>query len=222
MKFNKMNLADLQTNHAEMLATAGDLGLEVPESEATEFDTEEVGRTVCAALHKRIQDAKSAAADTADSQNSDVEGVASGEELTQGAPDESAPATKPGKKAKSKAKAKGKKSEAEKAETKTQETTMAKTAKKAPSKKAATKKAPAKKAKAGGANKFAPAADKNYEIVAKYKGDGNPYRKGTTRHDQFLKLGKYTNTADFKKAGGEVWILRIAVRDGYAKEKKAA
>jgi hypothetical protein len=48
------SLEELQVLHAEQLATAGDLGIEVPEDLTLEFETAEVGRTTCDSLHALI------------------------------------------------------------------------------------------------------------------------------------------------------------------------
>lgn len=192
MDFNKMDLAQLQTTHQEMLATAKDLGLETLSGDLTSgFGSVETGRLVCAKLHGLVQ-----------SKKAENEGLAKATKQRQ------APATTA-----TKAKAAGTKPAAEKAKvttTTTEKKTMAtkKTAKKT--------KAKGKKAAAKKNGQFAAVENRKYKILAKE----NPYRKGTTRAIQFDKLSKYTDTDAFKKAGGEVWILRIAADAKFAQYVK--
>jgi activator of HSP90 ATPase len=219
MNFKGQNLAQLIETHSEMQATAKDLGLELGAEFAGGFTTETDGVNICEALHAKIE-AYRAGLDT---ELTVIEGtgLASGEET----------AHKPKK---TRAKAAAKKSKATETEnngnaaesakesqvakaTKAATTGGKKAAKKSAAKKAVkkvTKKAVAKKAKVGVASDGSVLNDAcKYAIVAKE----NPYRADTIRAKMFDKLKKASDVAGLKKAGGETWALRIAIRDGHAK-----
>jgi hypothetical protein len=53
-------LEELQVTHSEMLAKAGDLGIQVPDDLALEFETAEVGKATCNSLDKLIKEYEAA------------------------------------------------------------------------------------------------------------------------------------------------------------------
>lgn len=219
-KKNK-TIEQLQEEHSEMLATAADLGMKVPEDMTAEFDTAEAGAVTCSNLDALIrkfregldeggETKKVVAEDDVKKEDAEVEEVKS--KVT--APKKGAVTKKKTTKSTEAAPAKA-------AET-SGEDQMAKTAKKAPAKKAAKKKAPAKKAakKAGG--KAAAAKGSNGGGGTRFAEDAtikwgagkkNPAREGAGRYDrieQVMKASGKTVKA-FVASGGNPTTLRNCV-----------
>jgi hypothetical protein len=220
MDFTKMNDAELCDAHSEMLATASDLGMSgsyamAEGQQPTTKDCEELhvaieqyraglnardegtateGATVAAPKRKKKKAAKPAETTTATSVDGD--GTTNAEQT-----------------------------ESEVTETTTAKKTPAKKAGKKVAKKSAAKK-PAAKAGKKAAKKPAKSGakqtrkDVGYTITAEAR-KNPPYQAGTERAHQFGLLAKHDSLNDHKKAGGEAWILRLALKSGLAKKKAA-
>ena len=201
MNFMEMTTANLLETHSEMLATASDLGYQVPLAMTiTEADPIDKMISTCEDLHAAIEKYR------AGIDQKDVVGTKTGSNKVL--------ADKPKKKQAAKAATKVAVDEPKK------EAEMAEAAKKkSPAKKAtkkgAAKKAPAKKASAA----RAPSVDETKKINWVFKGEGNGCREGTekhARHDLVRKCSGQT-VKSFLSKGGLMATLNNCVAQGKAK-----
>lgn len=63
------SIEQLREDHSRMLANAVDLGMEVPQELTPDFETVEVGRTICAAISKLLQEFKKGLDETDDTKS---------------------------------------------------------------------------------------------------------------------------------------------------------
>jgi hypothetical protein len=204
----KKTLEELQEQHTEMLASAHDIGLEVPEELRAEFTDEKAGVAICNALDKLIK-----------------ENVAEDDEGEEGAEAAPPPKAKAPRKAKAKVAAVTTVDEDEIKETKVK-------AKKAVAKKTTAKKAVAKKAKKTVAaakkngNGKAAAANGNGKGRSRFDEDAKiqwvgeeiPGREGTGRYQRIENVKKHggKTVATYLKSGPSK-TLRWCVNNGLAK-----
>lgn len=209
ISFKNKSIEELQNDHSQMLATAGDLGFTPTEAQgAVEFDDIEAGVAACTSLHEAIT------AFRAGLDEGDGKGLASDTEKAQGAPKSPKKAAK---------KSATKKVTSNKAKDKdpspAQEKQVAKkAAKKAPAKKAPAKKA-AKKSEAKASGGGTPRTKFPEDGVITVKAKENPFRGG--RKERFDKLMKFNGKTvkAFLAAGGVSQTLINAVNDGNASVK---
>lgn len=198
-------LEQLQVTHSEMLATAGDLGITVPDDLALEFETTEVGETVLSSLDKLIRENREAAEKKAKA--------------------EADKASKPtaAKKAPKKAVKKAPSKETATTETDTTTKQQEKDVK-------ATKKKPAKTAKKKAAPRAAKKSAKAAKKGAKRNGNDakivvlkneNPYGKGTNRWKRANAILTSKTTGEAKKKGTDSWTLRQLIALKLVKVEKA-
>lgn len=220
----KMTVEQLQEEHSEMLATATDLGVAVPEDLTIDFDTVEVGATVCSNLDALIRkfraglDAADEDNDEAEEDESDDKPIADEVETVQVAP-----------KTKSKKKSAPKKQPADDAgatlkekQVVKKETVKSAKATKKVAKGAGAKKAAAAPAKGAGAKKAggSPIGRSKYsddmKITAIKKDIMDGVRKGTVWHERLSKVAAAVGktVASFK---GDRPALSSAVQKGLIK-----
>lgn len=189
-----MSLAQLQTLHSEMAATADDLGFKIPDNLLVEFETQEAGSMICDELNAKIE-AFRAGIDEGDSKEPSS---ASGQKplAPEGNKEDSAPVPKAPKKPKNSSASKVPASttpKADKAPAQPKEASVA-TAKKAPAKKAAKKAAKktaskaAPKNAASGDSKPRAKFDENHKVT--FLPAENPCRAGSARFDRYELLRK--------------------------------
>jgi hypothetical protein len=202
----KKTLEQLQEEHSEMLATATDLGMKIPEEFTVDFATAEAGAAVCSNLDALIRQFRSGI-DEQDAKKGVAADVAESDNVT---------SVKSPKSKKTSAKKSTKAAPAEAAET-SGEATVAKTAKKATAKKA-TKKPAAKKAVKKAASKGNGAArGSRFPDEAKITwgaGKKNPAREGGGRAERIEKVIKSSGKTvkAFIAGGGNPQTLRNCVK----------
>lgn len=188
----KKTLESYQTLHAEMLATASDLGYSVPDNLATEFETAEAGEMICDELDAQIKKFREGLDETQSQETEEVSSESGQEALASADEQEhtpAAPARKPPRKSstkKPKADKKADASQPKEAEVAAPKKT-AKTAAK-PAKKTAAKAPAAKKAASDNARTPRVTHDESHKIT--WLADGNPCRAGSARFDRYEKLRK--------------------------------
>lgn len=212
------SLEDLQLDHSEMLASAHDLGMEVPEDLELTFETAETGAAVCASLHKLITDFRRGL-DAADEGAADATPSAPkktrAKRTKKSAPSEDSaqqPAPEPASEEKSDMTTTAKKTATKQPKS---------GAKKAPAKKTTARRAPKKAAPAKKAKKTAHApkrAGDDTRIVVLNK--ANPFREGTDRHG-WAKTVLTSKTLGEAKANGAIsYIVRRLVAMKHIKLEK--
>jgi len=188
-------IEQLQEDHAEMLATAHDMGLDVPEELQAEFSEVAAGRAIVDNLDALIREKRGDG-------GKNVLAADDGEE-------HKGTAKKRPKKAKQKAPA---------SESKPQETEVTEASKKAPTKKKVAKKTPAKKAAKKGAVGVSRFSD---DAKITWMGKDNPAREGTSRFDKIETVrkhnGKTVKTYKAARDGKGGGTLSLCVKMGLAK-----
>jgi len=202
----KKTIEQLQEEHSEMLATAGDLGMDVSDDLKIDFDTAEVGATVVKSLDSLIRKFRAGL----DGAGGDENSLATNSEQEQDVPAKS-------KSKKPKAKTAPKPVEAAAAE---EEPPVAKTAKKSTAKKAVKKNAKknAKKTAKKSAAKKEPSESRGFDPDAKisWGTKPNPAREDSGRHGRIEAVrkanGKTVKT--YLAAKGNPTTLKNCVKAG--------
>lgn len=210
----QMDIDPLTNLYSEMLATAHDIGYQVPDELLVETENPEELRKVIVPLHEGIKTAH-------------AEAKAAAKETEAAKPPKKTVAKKAATKAPKKPAKSAEQKEAKKETTMTEAATT--TAKKAAPKKAAAKKAApkgkaAKKTskKASAANARTPAGRYTGDEVITVKVKENPAREGTGKFDRMANLIKHngkTVAAFLKTALGKSSTLRNAVNAGWISVK---
>ncbi len=221
----KKTLEKLQEDHSEMCATAADLGMKVPADLTVDFDSVEVGATVCDNLDALIRQFRQGLEEEEQQELLEVLAADVEEEQTEVEAEPAKPVKEKKKKAPKSKKTSAASTEAIPAEADQEGVTdvaaaAKKTAKKAVSKangKAAPKTAKVKAAKKAGGKPGSRFPDEGK--ITWITGKKNPAREGAGRHGRIDKLMKSSGKTvkAFVASGGNPETLRNCVKAGLCK-----